>query len=122
MYFCAAKSIPTDKEFFRCSEYKENRGKCSIHYIRESVIREIVTEAVKRVADYVANYEPVFLYLYAKHNSELTMNNIRKVKQRLEASEKRIDVLNKLIMKVFEEHTLGEIPDGRYQMNRWLRF
>lgn len=116
MYFCAAKSIPTDKEFFRCSEYKENRGKCSIHYIRESVVREIVTEAVKRVAEYVTHYEPVFLYLYAKQNSELTMSNIRKVKQRLEASEKRIDILNRLIMKVFEEHTLGEIPDDRYQM------
>lgn len=33
LYFCAAKSLKPNQEFYRCSAYKENRGICSIHFI-----------------------------------------------------------------------------------------
>ncbi len=116
MYFCAAKSIPDKNVFFRCSEYKENRGKCSIHHIRESAVNEIVTRAVKEVVKYVTEYEPVFLYMYAKKHNEEMLTNIKLTKLRIEHSEKRIQELNQLIMKVYEDHVLGNLPDARYTM------
>ena len=61
LYFCASKSIKPNQEFHRCSAYKENRGTCSIHYIREVVLKEIVLEAIQKTARYVQNFEPVFL-------------------------------------------------------------
>ena len=59
LYFCASKSIKPNQEFHRCSAYKENRGTCSIHYIREVVLKEIVLEAIQKTARYVQNFEPV---------------------------------------------------------------
>ena len=91
MYFCAAKTIAEGKEFFRCSEYKENKGTCSIHYIREAVVRQAVTEAVKKVVKYVTEYEPVFLYLYAKKHSENMLTNVRITKSRIQQAKKRIE-------------------------------
>ena len=38
LYFCAAKSVKEHQEFYRCSAYKENRGSCTIHFIRNVVI------------------------------------------------------------------------------------
>lgn len=116
MYFCAAKSVPEDREFFRCSEYKENKGSCSIHYIRESVVRQAVTEAVKKVVKYVTEFEPVFLYLYAKKHSEDMLINIRETKSRTQQARKRIEELDRLIMRVYEDHALGNLSESRYSM------
>jgi len=69
LYYCASKSIEDGKEFYRCSEYKERRGSCTIHYIRGSVLKEIVLDTLRKVAKYVQEFEPVFLYLFAKQNS-----------------------------------------------------
>lgn len=55
LYFCASKSIKLKQEFHRCSAYKENRGTCSIHYIREVILKEIVLEAIQKTARYVQN-------------------------------------------------------------------
>lgn len=54
------KSIEDGKEFYRCSQYKEKRGSCTIHFIRDAVLKEIVLETVKAVAKYVTEFEPVF--------------------------------------------------------------
>lgn len=116
MYFCAAKSVPEDREFFRCSEYKENKGSCSIHYIRESVVRQAVTEAVKKVVEYVTEFEPVFLYLYAKKHSENMLTNIRETKSRSQQARKRIEELDRLIMRVYEDNALGKLSESRYSM------
>lgn len=116
MYFCAAKTIPDKNVFFRCSEYKENRGKCSIHHIRETAVDKIVKQTVREVAKYVTQYEPVFLYLYSKKHSEEMQTNIRFTRMRIEQGEKRMQELNQLIMKVYEDHVLGDLPDARYAM------
>ena len=53
MYFCAAKSIKEHQEFFRCSAYKENRGTCSIHYIRNVVLEQLVLKTIREAAEYI---------------------------------------------------------------------
>ncbi|MBR2591067.1 MAG: recombinase family protein [Clostridia bacterium] len=116
MYFCAAKTIPDKNVFFRCSEYKENRGKCSIHHIRESAVDMIVKQTVKEVAKYITQYEPVFLYLYSKKHTQEMQTNLRLTKMRIEQGEKRMQALNRLIMRVYEDHVLGNLPDSRYSM------
>ena len=39
-------------------------------------MRDLVTETVRKVAEYVTKFEPVLLYLYAKKNSEATARNL----------------------------------------------
>lgn len=40
LHFCAAKSLKTNQEFFRCANYKSGRGECTIHYIRNVVLEQ----------------------------------------------------------------------------------
>lgn len=42
--------------------------------------------------------------------------NLKLTKLRIEQSEKRMQELNLLIMKVYEDHVLGDLPDARYTM------
>ena len=114
LYFAAAKSIKEHQEFYRCSQYKENRGACSIHYIRDVVLKEMVLEAIQKVAKYVAEYEPVFLYLFAKKNTLGRETTIRTMKTKIEKSKQRIKELDMLIERIYEDNVLGKISDDRF--------
>ena len=118
LYFCAAKSIKEHQEFFRCSAYKENRGSCSIHYIRNVVLEKMVLKTIREAAEYITEYEPVFLYLFTKEHRLSIANNLKEAKYELEKTKKRIQELDKLIEAVFEQNILGKLPDDRY--NRML--
>ena len=114
LYFCAAKSIKPEQEFHRCSAYKENRGSCSIHFIREVVLRETILELVKRVALFIQQYEAVFLYMYAKKHNITKEVNSRNMKATIERNKRRIKELDKLIERIYEDNVLGKIPDARF--------
>ncbi len=114
LYFGAAKSVKENQEFHRCSQYKERSDSCTIHYIREVVLKELVLEAIKKVAVYVQEFEPVFLYMFAKNNTANREQSIRLMKQNLETSKNRIAELDKLIERIYEDNVLGKISDERF--------
>lgn len=76
LHYCAAKSLPPEKEFYRCSNYKDGHGTCKVHYIRNVVLEKIVLEAISDFVDFVRCYEPVFLYMLAKKSVLYGRQNI----------------------------------------------
>ena len=114
LYFCAAKSIKPHQEFHRCSAYKESRGTCSIHFIREVVLREMMLELVKRVALFIQQYEAVFLYMYAKKQNITKETNVRNMKATIEKDKRRISEIDMMIERLYEDNVLGKIPDDRF--------
>ena len=114
LHFCAAKSLKRNQEFWRCSNYKDGRGKCQIHFIRDVVLERIVLEAVSNLADFVRCYEPVFLYLLAKKNYAMRQKEYRRLEQAVESGEKRIAEIDRLIEKVFEQNAAGILSDERF--------
>ena len=114
LYYCASKSIKDGQEFYRCSQYKENRGSCTIHFIRDSVLKELVLDTIRKVAKYVQEFEPVFLYLFAKQNTLGRKINIRNMKQNIEKNKHRIKELDMLIERIYEDNVLGKISDERF--------
>lgn len=68
MHFIAAKSMTRKQKYFRCSRYKSGREECSMHYIRNTVLKKLVREAV---SDFARCYETVFLYMLAKKNNTI---------------------------------------------------
>lgn len=114
LYYCASKSIKDGQEFYRCSQYKENRGSCTIHFIRDSVLKQLVLDTIRKVAKYVQEFEPVFLYLFAEQNTLGREVNIRNMKQNIENSKRRIKELDMLIERIYEDNVLGKISDERF--------
>jgi uncharacterized membrane protein len=113
LHFCASKSLKRNQEFFRCANYKDGRGECSIHFIRDVVLEQIVLEAVRGLATFVRCYEPVFLYLLAKNNNALRQAERKALRKTVEDGEKRMAELDRLIQKVFERSVLGDLDDAR---------
>ncbi len=115
MYFCASKSINEKQEFFRCSAYKENRGTCTIHFIRNVVLEEMVLETIRKTAKYISENETVFLYLYEKNHRLSVAKEMRDTKLRVEQAKKRIKELDGLISASFEQLARGTISEERFK-------
>ena len=115
LHFCAAKSLRRDQEFFRCANYKSGRGDCTIHFIRDVVLQKIVLEAIGGLADFVRCYESVFLYLVAKTSTADRKREMKELQLSIEAGRRRIDELDRLISRIYEDNIIGRISDDRYE-------
>ncbi|HJD13218.1 MAG TPA: recombinase family protein, partial [Candidatus Ruminococcus avistercoris] len=114
LHFCAAKSLKRNQEFFRCANYKDGRGSCTIHFIRDVVLEMIVKEAVAGLADFVRCYESVFLYMQKRKCGEFQKKRQQELKLSVENSRKRIADLDKLFSRIYEDNVIGKLSDERY--------
>ncbi len=114
LHFCAAKSLKRNQEFFRCANYKDGRGSCTIHFIRDVVLEMIVKEAVAGLADFVRCYESVFLYMQKQKCGEFHKKRQQELKLSMESRKKRIADLDKLFSRIYEDNVIGKLSDERY--------
>ena len=119
LHFCAAKSLKRNQEFFRCANYKDGRGSCTIHFIRDVVLEMIVKEAVAGLADFVRCYESVFLYMQKQKCGEFQKKRQQELKLSMEGSRKRIADLDKLFSRIYEDNVIGKLSDEA--MQGWRR-
>ena len=115
LHFCASKSLRRDQEFFRCANYKDGRGSCKIHFIRDVVLEKVVLEAVRNLADIVKCHEPVFLYMLARKNDTMRQQERKRLERVIERGTRRISEIDKLIEAAFERNVLGKLEDDRYE-------
>ncbi|MBQ9459445.1 MAG: recombinase family protein, partial [Oscillospiraceae bacterium] len=114
LHFCAAKSLRRDQEFFRCANYKDGRRECTIHFIRDVVLEKIVHEAISSLADFVRCYESVFLLMVARQNSAMFQQSMQETKCRLEKSRRRVDEIDRIITRLYEDNIAGKLNDERF--------
>lgn len=115
LHFCAAKSLKPNQEFFRCANYKDGRGTCQIHYIRNVVLEKIVLEAISDFVDFVRCNETVFLYMMAMKNKAMRKAEFKKMRETVEYGEKRLKELERLMDKIYEDNAFGKIADDVYK-------
>ncbi len=112
--FCAAKSLKTEHEHYRCSAYKGGTGECQVHYIREIVLKQIVLKAIQDLSSFVQEFEPVFLYLLAKNNTYAQKKELANLKSSINTDKKRIEEIDCVISRLYEDNVSGKISDERY--------
>ena len=114
LHFCASKSLKPNQEFFRCANYKDGRGSCQIHYIRNVVLEQIVLEAVSDLSDFVRCYESVFFVLLARQNQAAQQKELQSTRVKLEQSKKRVADIDRVISRLYEDNIIGKLSDERF--------
>lgn len=112
--FCAAKSLKANQEHYRCSNYKSNRGECQVHFIRELALQKIVLKAIQDLAAFVQEFEPVFLYLMDVKESRDRKQEIANLEQSIKSGRRRIEEIDRIISRMYEDNIAGKISDERY--------
>ena len=114
LHFCASNSFKPNQEHFRCANYKDGRGSCKVHYIRNVVLEQIVLAAVSDLADFVRCYESVFLFMLASKNQAMQKKELQATKQRLEQTRKRVNEIDRIISRLYEDNIVGKLNDERF--------
>ena len=115
LYYCTANNFTPDKDFYRCSNYKNNSTKsCTSHNIKDIVLQELVLDNIKQVTSYISSYEDLFI----KEKLATSLEEQRKEeitnKKLLSQYEKRVKDIDNLIQHIYEDNISGKITDNRF--------
>lgn len=101
---------------FACAGHKKRTTDCTMHYIRESMLDQIVLHNLKTVTAY-AREQPEEFYAMATQNGEAEAKKFYKTAEREKAQiEKRIKELDNIIRCLYEDRVCGRLSPERYDM------
>jgi DNA invertase Pin-like site-specific DNA recombinase len=104
---------------YACSEYKKDLSAgyprtCSAHYIREEVLKDIVTEEIRKVLAFVSENEKAFAVQIMETNEAEQKREITANKRLIAQKQKRIDELDRLFERIYEDNIIGKLNDERF--------
>ncbi len=114
LYFCTAHTMTENQDHYVCSNYKSNTGSCSIHFIRERVLTDLVLAHLQATIAYVQADEDAFTRLVMDKDAQEQRRELARKKAELGKAEKRVKELDGLFQRVYEDHALGKLTDERY--------
>ena len=85
------------------------------HRINESAVLTLVSDTLRAIAEYSKNDRTEFIHTVQETQVAQQSADIAKKRRRLAAAQKRSGELEKLICKIYEDNTLGKLPDARYR-------
>ena len=104
---------------YECRTYRSNAekfvDKCSIHFIRTSVVRELILDAIKGISAYARANEAEFIEKLRESSAIKQADTAKNHKRQLAKNEKRIVELDLLFRKVYEDNATGKLSDARYE-------
>ena len=116
MRYCTTNYFEARQDHFVCANYRSNTGSCSAHFIRAVVLEQMVWEHMKEVIWYVGHYESHFREIMEVRLQAESMETIRLKRKQLEKDEKRIQELDRLFIRVYEDNVSGKVSDERFTM------
>ena len=116
MRYCTTSYYEKRQDHFVCANYRSNTGTCSAHFIRAVVLEQLVWEHLKQVISCVLRYEEHFRS-EMEFRLRMESENVLCVKRKkLEKDEKRIQELDRLFMRLYEDNVAGKVTDERFSM------
>lgn len=115
MYITRSTVLPR-KNCYHCSKYKRSSKLCTAHYIRESVINNIILSELQKVVSIAQNDKERFLKIAIQSYANKNSGDIKKLRKEKQLHEKRIQELDVLIKKLFEQSVFGTLSNERLQI------
>ena len=104
---------------FSCSGYGKIPvgSKCSSgHRVNADSVMALIQETLREIVQFSKEDEEEFVRIVKAEAENQQSSEIKGQKTRLAACKKRLDELETLICKIYEDNALGKLPDKRYQI------
>ena len=116
LYYCTCTSYKDDsQDHFLCSNYKSNTGSCQIHYIREITLYKRVLECIQRTLTYVRLFQDDFTQEMLAQDEASRKAELMQKRKALSGAQKRMEDLDKIIQRLYEDSVLGRLSELRFQ-------
>ena len=117
MYLQKGAGTPERKHAYTCGNYR-NRARndflCTTHYIRKSVLKELVLADLQRIMSYVKGHEQEFIRTATECNDQAMKKALSHQRKELEKAEARLSELNLLFRKLYEDNALGRLSNEQF--------
>ena len=102
---------------YTCSQY--TKVPCGTlcktqHRINESVVLELISDLLKAIAEYAQHDRVEFVRVVQEAQDSHFASDVKKKRNRLTAAQNRLNELEVLLCKIYEDNILGKLPDTRY--------
>ena len=102
-----------------CSEYHKGKAKnpkChSPHIIDADLLMQTVAEVLKKIEDYSISNRAEFEALVKKNLAMQQTDQTKKQQKRIPQITTRLEQIDKVLNKLYEDNALGTIPQDRYE-------
>ena len=117
MYAVRGAGTLERKHAYTCGNYR-NRARndmlCTTHYIRKSVLKELVLADLQRVTSYVKEHEQEFIETANECSAKAVQKTLTQQRKELDKAQNRINELNILFRKLYEDNALGKLSDEQF--------
>jgi len=97
-----------------CSSYRHYTRSCTCHYIRVSVIENLILTSIRRVSKYVRENETEFIERVRETSALQQETAIKENRKKLLQAERRREEITGLIKKLYETFATGKIPENHF--------
>lgn len=116
MSYGVNKSVKNPFNYYSCTKYKLYKGSCTSHYIRYDVLYPYVLSRLQYWTKLAQEDEDALLRRLLKAEEKEQVKAGKSVKATLKKAERRLEELDRLYMKLYEDHANGKIPDRNFNM------
>ena len=113
MYFSGSHDDPS-KWNYTCSNSRGSNSPCSAHFIRAVVLERLVWNYTQRVIEFVLRYEAHFRAIMEEKMQTESKAILKAKRKQLERAEKRIQELDRLFVRTYEDNVAGKLSDERF--------
>ena len=117
MYLQKGAGTPERKHAYTCGNYR-NRARndflCTTHYIRKSVLKELVLADLQRIMAYVKGHEQEFIQTATECSEQAMKKALGHQRKELDKAEARLGEINLLFRKLYEDNALGRLSNEQF--------
>lgn len=114
LYVGRAQTMTPNQEHMMCSTYAHDSDECTAHYIRTCVLTEIVLGELNKLVQYVRDNEEEFVRRAMNTNTTTQDSEMQAARKALKVAEKRINELDDLFERLYEDNVSSKISDERF--------
>lgn len=113
LHFHACERLKNTNGYFDC-HYHTGYKLCSRHYIHRNVVEAAVLADLQRVTRDVREHEDEFLRMIQQRANSAGKENLRKLQKEQAAGEKRLEDIDRIINRLYEDKVAGDLSAERF--------
>lgn len=104
-----------DIKYFNCTAYNKHHRECpTSHYVRADFLEKVVLGEIKRLTRFVSKYSETFEAAVRGYAQDKTELEIKRREKDLKTARKRLDDIDVIIQRMYEDNVCGKISDERF--------
>ena len=117
LYYCTSRNFEARQDHFVCSTSRlKGKEVCTTHFIRAVVLEQGVLAHMRMTIACVANHEEQFRKAMGAKQKTEAKRELAAKRRQLTQAERRIEELDRLFKRIYEDNANGKLSDSRFQM------